>query len=193
MARPRPVASVVVPSDLACVPNGHLPSSLLVSLGPGLGSLHHLAARSWLALQYTASEAGWPLTWTYGGLYRTLDQQISLFMQRWQSRPLASRPSVHYAGGLWWLRAGVARAAVPGTSNHGLGLAVDVALGAHPSLAEPVTPALSWLVEHADEFSYTWEDQTEAWHIRYVSGDQVPPATLAFEERFDLAAASERT
>lgn len=132
-------------------------------------------------MAWAAGIAGWPVTWTYGGLYRTFRQQQALFHQRWGSVPLVGRPRVFYAGGWWWLKPGVARAAVPGTSNHGWGLAVDLAMGDHPSNAVPITPVLPWLIANADAYSFTWEDQTEPWHVRYVSGDQIPEKTLEWE------------
>lgn len=181
MARTYPVADVQLPSALVCVPNGDLPAGLLRGIGGDAGRLELTAARCWDALWGAGQSAGWDLTWTYGGTYRTYEAQRQLFLSRWSPRPQTNRPRVQWMGGTWWLRPGVARAAIPGTSNHGLGLAVDVALGASPAMAVAIDPALSWLLEVADSYGWTWESQDEPWHIRYVCGDQIPEAVIAWE------------
>jgi hypothetical protein len=62
-------------------------------------------------------------------------------------------------------------------------LAIDLALGAHPSGAQPITPVLPWLFNNAHRFGFSWEfrDGSEPWHVRYVDGDNVPAAVLAHE------------
>jgi LAS superfamily LD-carboxypeptidase LdcB len=58
-------------------------------------------------------------------------------------------------------------AAVPGTSNHGWGLACDVwNVGQNGRL--------EWLLDNAKRFGFSWEVQSEPWHIRYVLGDDLP-------------------
>jgi hypothetical protein len=37
-------------------------------------------------------------------------------------------------------------------------------------------------VDHAGEFGWSWELQSEPWHLRYVAGDEVPAAVIEFEE-----------
>lgn len=179
--REYPVAAVRLPSSLVCQVNGELDPSVLRTIGLGGARLELTAARSWDALWGAGQSAGWDLTWTPGGTYRTYAAQRSLFLQRWSPVKIAGRPRVEWSGGSWWLKPGVARSAIPGTSNHGLGLAIDIALGESPASARPITPALDWLLSAADTFSFTWESQDEPWHLRYVSGDQIPEATLAWE------------
>lgn len=170
-----PIRQVVRPSDLLGVGNGELDSALLRPVGPR-GNLHHLAARAWLALVGAAGRDGIDLTYTYGGCYRTLTEQETLFRQRYTLTVLAGRPTKLWKGLLWYQRPGTAQAAVPGTSNHGLGLAVDTALGPSPDRATSIVPQLDWLLEHAPEFGWSWELQSEPWHLRYVVGDRTPPA-----------------
>ena len=90
---------------------------------------------------------------------------------------------VFYAGGTWWRIPGTARAAVPGTSNHGWGLAVDTALGDGPTHARSIAPAIPWLVDNAERFGWSWESQDEPWHIHYWAGDEVPDDVRVFTAR----------
>lgn len=170
-----PVVKVTRPADLACANNGELQDSLTASIGDSNSRVHHQAAVAWSAMWMAAQEDGWSLTWTYGGLYRTLAMQRDLFFRRWSATHLEGRPTVWYAGNQWWLKRGVARAAVPGSSTHGWGLAVDIALGEHPSTAAPITPALQWLLANATDFGWCWESQAEPWHLNYFEGDVLPP------------------
>jgi hypothetical protein len=63
-------------------------------------------------------------------------------------------------------------AAVPGTSNHGWGLAVDVATRA----------AAVWILKHGHRFGWSWDEGRrvgEWWHFRYVGGYRPRPPRLA--------------
>ena len=54
-------------------------------------------------------------------------------------------------------------AAVPGTSNHGWGLAVDV----------QTRVAAAWILSHGHRFGWSWDEGRavgEWWHFRYVGG-----------------------
>lgn len=179
-----PIVRVVRPKSLDSYRNGQLPDEALSEVGHK-GRLEATAARAWRALCAAAKEAGFELTYTYGGTFRPYDDQEALFLRRYMDRYdpslVATQGVRHWQGKKWWRRQKVAAAAVPGTSNHGWGLAVDAALGSHPSEAKPITPALPWLVENAERFGFSWELQSEPWHIRYVAGDDVPAAVLAFE------------
>ena len=78
--------------------------------------------------------------------------------------------------------ANLATAAVPGTSNHGLGIALDIALGTSPSNATSVTPAtVNWLIANAHRYGFSAELQSEQWHWRYVTGDAIPQSVVDFE------------
>jgi LAS superfamily LD-carboxypeptidase LdcB len=72
-----------------------------------------------------------------------------------------------YKGKAWYLKKGMAPMAVPGTSNHNLGIAVDI--------ADASGKRLEWLVKNAPQFGWSWEVvPEEPWHIRYVAGDNKP-------------------
>ena len=70
--------------------------------------------------------------------------------------------------------------AAPGTSNHNLGIAIDVA-NANGKILE-------WLLANADDYGFTWELQEEPWHIRYVCGDAIPAKVKAWKEAQDATA-----
>lgn len=183
-----PISPVVLPSDLAGKTNGQLPDSMLTEVGPK-GKLHHLAARAFKALQAACEEIGLPLTYTYGGTYRSYAEQEYLFRSRY---------AIGGTGGgckLWntltWCKisSSMATAATPGSSNHGWGLAIDTAWdrdtsdGIGPDDATAITSHQSWpwLLANASRFGFSWELQSEPWHIRYVAGDNLPKAVLDFE------------
>lgn len=207
-----PVAPVVLPAALQCGSrNGMLGLGKLADIGHG-GRLEVTAARCWNALWLYAKGAGHSLTWTPGGTYRTFDNQVAVFMQRMQTGRVAhhyiddggahcspTAPGAvpiyvtrFYMGQVWYLRPGDAMVATPGTSNHGLGLAVDLAVGDSPEHAlyigadadnDPATAtALAWLLDgNAQAFGFSWEAQSEPWHIRYVNGDVIPSQVLNVE------------
>lgn len=178
-----PIQKVVLPSSLIGKSNGRLPDSILTDVAPW-GKLEKTAARAWFALVSAAKEAGWDLTYT-GRIYRTYERQEALFRQRYlpSYNPVKCTMSGSrtWNGKRWYKLRGVAAAATPATSNHGWGLAIDTALGDHPSRAKTIGPAVPWLVENAHRFGFSWELQSEPWHIRYVTGDVVPQAVLDFE------------
>jgi hypothetical protein len=179
-----PVAPVTMPGDLAGQTNGKLNDNLLSPVDGG-GKLHHLAARAWRALvANVAAETGMPMTYTHGGTYRSYAAQETLFRSRYD--PAGTGGGCKTWNGVRWCKksANLATAAVPGTSNHGWGLAIDSAHGTSPSGATSVTShhaGWDWILDNAERFGFSWELQSEPWHIRYVTGDMVPVAVLAFE------------
>lgn len=182
---PYVVRTVTLPTTLLGIPNGRVPDTLLETIGPS-GRLHHTAARAWRALRAAAHDAGFELTWTFGGTYRTYAQQESLFRLRYSPTGTFGGCKT-WNGQRWCLKGNYAMAAVPGTSNHGYGLAVDAALdldptdGVNPEDAVSIMPAIPWLVANAERFGWSWEAQSEPWHLRYTRGDAVPQAVLDFE------------
>jgi LAS superfamily LD-carboxypeptidase LdcB len=164
--------------------NGKLTSEL-VPIGHG-GRLCREAARAWGALYVAGMADGvGPFTWTPGGAYRTYAQQETGFYARWTTTPPPPDKPAHfttfYLGQTWFLKPGNARSAVPGTSNHGLGFAVDIALGDDPSQATSITPAIPWLLRNAESLGWAWSLQSEPWHIQYVTGDTIPQRVLDIE------------
>lgn len=165
-----PVASVTRPSVLLNLTNGKLPDSALVAV-PG-GRLVAPAARAYLAMLDAAEQDGIELKPTSSAdTFRPYSVQERIFKERYR-KGAASKDQRTWNGEKWGRVTGAA-AAVPGTSNHGWGLAVDI--------ANASGKRLEWLLKNAYRFGFSWELQSEPWHLRYVEGDKVPPAVLAFE------------
>lgn len=115
--------------------NGRLPSSSLASIGNG-HKLVGYAARAYLTMRAAAARVG--ITWGVTDSYRSYAAQVSV----------AKRKGLYSKGGL---------AAVPGTSNHGWGRALDLALSSR---------AYQWLKSNAARFGFRTIPR-EKWHWEY--------------------------
>lgn len=193
-----PKMPITLPACLEGQLNGKLPAALLVDT-PGLGGgpmvrLVEPAARSWRAMAAAAGRDGIVLRATsLVDSYRPYPVQFDVFVDRYWPDPepgfIGQRYwAAHYdlqgrwvAGHYWYQKPNTAVAAVPGTSNHGRGLAVDLA-GASGA-------RLDWLLAHAATYGWSWELDSEPWHIRYCAGDAIPAAVLAYERGDDDMAA----
>lgn len=172
-----PVKELVLPKDLKKAQNGRLTVAVLRNISGG-GKLHHLAARAWEAMHDAAMSAVGvkPFKATSSAdAYRTFEQQLAGFMSRYVGEPNGSETTRHYLGKKYWLKKGMAPMATPATSNHGWGLAVDVS-GANNG-------RLDWMLQNCDKYGFSWEVQSEPWHIRYVCGDKLPQAVLDYETK----------
>ena len=175
-----PVLPIIMPSDLAGQKNGELNPALLRDIKAPNGKLHRLAATAWNAMQLAAYFDGIELK--HVGAYRPITEQIKLFNTRYQDTPTGRTPQVTrtYQGKTWYLKKGVAPAGSPGTSNHGIGLAIDVASASGKRLAWLLGDG--FMTSNALKFGFSWEvadsknPNSEAWHIRYVAGDTLPQA-----------------
>jgi cell wall-associated NlpC family hydrolase len=127
-------------------PNGLIPPSALCPIGVGSHSLRCDAAAAWRAMAAAfAASFGTQLCITDS--YRTYEAQVRLYGQK------------------------PALAAVPGTSNHGWGLATDLCGG----VEHFGTPQYQWMVANAGRFGWlhpTWADpgngREEPWHWEYA-------------------------
>jgi LAS superfamily LD-carboxypeptidase LdcB len=196
-----PIAPLTMPSTLLGQANGKLEANLMKETTEVSGVLLEVtAARSFDALFAAAKAAGFnPRGW---GGYRSYDRQLNLFLERYREcseteyylmptehrKYWADAVTLGY-GSPWWIkkkRPGggfPATAATPGTSNHGWGLAVDIAeqLDADSEYESISRGFVDWLVANASRFGISAELQSEPWHWRYVAGDSVPEATLQYE------------
>lgn len=122
--------------------NGQLPQSDLAPIAEGW--LRKDAAAAWNAMNIQARQQGLELYPTGSkSSYRTLAQQKDLYALYLTGR-----------GNL---------AAKPGTSNHGWGLAVDLATPAMRATVDRIGRAYGWAKEWSDA-------QSEWWHIKWREG-----------------------
>jgi putative peptidoglycan binding protein/D-alanyl-D-alanine carboxypeptidase-like protein len=124
--------------------NGMLPDTALAAI-PG-GRLRRDAAGAWNAMNADSERRYGVTLRPLGPLssYRTLVQQRQLRRE-------------------WTAKGQPQNAAVPGTSNHGWGLAVDVA-----------SQRIRWVIDQIGQpygYSKAWSDAPwEWWHLRYTPG-----------------------
>jgi hypothetical protein len=121
--------------------NGQLPASDLAPIAQG--ELRRDAAAAWNAMNVKARAIGIELLPT-GSMssYRTYDEQVYLYGVYLDGGPLA---------------------AIPGTSNHGWGLAVDVATEAMRAMIDDIGRPFGWAKE--------WSDAPgEWWHLKWLEG-----------------------
>lgn len=168
------IVPVKMPADLKGVQPGKLPANLLKPV-PGGGKMHWIAAAAWCAMLEKAKAEGIELKPTSAGdTYRDYELQKKGFLQRYQLEPIAGAKPREFEGKKWYLKKGNAPLAVPGTSKHNLGLAVDIANASEPK-------RINWLIANVKTFGFSWEVvPEEPWHIRYVCGDDVPEAVAAY-------------
>jgi len=109
--------------------NGLIPVSALTPLSVG-GHLLAIPARAFEEWRRQAAAAGRDLTITSAAdAYRPLAVQVRVFLDRYikQASGDGIYGDVRWWAGVRYVRRHGAAAAVPGTSNHGRGLAVDIA------------------------------------------------------------------
>jgi hypothetical protein len=176
------IVPVVLPKDLKGIEPGKLPANLLKAV-PGGGKMHWIAASAWTAMIQKAKAEGVELKPTSSGdTYRSYDSQKAGFLQRYQLQPIPGQSTKSFEGKTWYLKKGMAMLATPGKSQHNLGLAVDVHSASEPK-------RLNWLIANVKEFGFSWEVvPSEPWHLRYVSGDNVPASVKAWMDANGVAA-----
>ena len=157
-----------LPSVLKGKPNGQIPAEFLVPCGLRNFLMVEPAAGAMRAM--VAAAAGDGVTLSATGTWRSYDQQKAMFLDRYTTTNNGGKTKT-WEGRTYWQKPKVAMAAAPGTSNHGLGLAVD--LSDSPSV--PIGAAsLAWLANHGPSFGYWNTVQSENWHWTYCLGDDVP-------------------
>ena len=173
-----PIIKVKLCSHLQNVKPGELDPSLLRTI-EGKGKLHHCAADAYEAMDAAANAEGIDLSPTsQADTYRSLETQEYGFYQRYTDDPkpalMKQKPRI-YKGKAWYLKKGMAQLAVPGSSQHNYGIAVDI--------ANASGVRLEWLAKYAVSFGFSWEVlPSEPWHLRYVAGDDVPERVKVWKE-----------
>ena len=192
-----PVQPVTRPSALDGQSNGELDPAILTTIpgqggGPPVTLLTDTSVRSWQALCAGAYAAGgWILVMTsrYDS-YRPLEVQQAVHDIRYDDQPTGNQRQV-CDGVSYWLKTNpatgkpYATAACPGHSNHGWGIAGDLAQWLNGRIVSLQPDCLAWLQTHAVEYGWSWEftvvPQPEPWHLRHFTGDTLTSAVLAYE------------
>jgi LAS superfamily LD-carboxypeptidase LdcB len=138
-----PKTPMVFPSTLHGQTNGNLPAHLLVKIGVGSALMEKTAARSFIAMFDEARKVGFNIK--HVGHYRSFQEQLNLFLSRYEPVSLAIYVATSSSnrkkwdealkyghGSVYWRKRLIngrypATAATPGQSNHGWGLALDIA------------------------------------------------------------------
>jgi hypothetical protein len=182
------IVPVKLPADLKGVEPGKLPANLLRPArgegGKPCGQLHWLAAAAWAAMCEAAEKDGISLKpVSAGDTYRTFQSQLTAFLQRYQKEPVPGASTRTFEGVKWYKKSPkLASLAAPGTSQHNLGIAMDIHTAAEPK-------RLNWLVANVRKFGWSWEVvPEEPWHIRYTEGDSVPAAVKEYMDRNGIVA-----
>ena len=175
-----PVQKVKIPSCLKGQKNGELSAGILKKCDVGSALMAEPAARAMKAM-VAAMSGSLSIEYTHVGAYRTLKGQTDLFLSRYTTTPLPGRPTKTWNGVKYWQLPKTAMAAVPGTSNHGWGLAIDLAEKINGKAASISPRSVKWLIKHAAQYGFCAEAQSEPWHWRYYAGDKTPEAVLAYE------------
>ena len=134
-----PIASTRAVANLeGMYENGRLPDEALTDIGVGSHRLSPPAASAFVRLRAAARADGIDIKVTDS--YRSYDQQVDV----------ARRKGLYSQGGL---------AAKPGTSDHGLGLALDLDLDPE---------ALTWMRTNAARFGFVEDTPRESWHWKFA-------------------------
>ena len=169
-----PIKKLVLPTNLAHVKPGELPASLLVDVKP-FGKLHPLAANAYNAVRAAAFAEGIKQfkPTSAGDTYRSIALQRQGFLARYQLTPIQGVKPRVYENKNYYLKPGNAPMAVPGSSRHNLGLAVDFANMSGDTFAFmcEVGPTFGWSLEVMP---------AEPWHWFYWPGDRIPPAVTQY-------------
>lgn len=171
---------LILPSTLAHVVPGEIPAGLLVEVKP-YGKLHILAADAYMALRDAAFAAGVKTfkPTSSADCYRSISTQTAGFLARYQTQPIAGASTRTWKGVTYYLRPGNAPMAAPGTSRHNLGLAVDIHDASNPQ-------RMDFMLDTIGLYGFTWEVQSEPWHIFYYRGDAVPPLVQQWKQAKSL-------
>lgn len=129
--------SLQPPAELVAYGNGQVPASALASLGVGEHRLHAPAAGAFRQMAADAKAQG--VTIGVNESYRSLAEQ----------QQLANQLGLYSQGG---------KAAAPGTSNHGWGLALDLQLDGR---------AQQWMRDNAYKYGFAEDVPREPWHWTY--------------------------
>jgi hypothetical protein len=169
-----PTTSVTVPSFLASRSpsiNGNLDTGWLRKAG-ALGLMFEPVSYALQAVIVAAAKQG--ITFRTVGDYRPYSDQVLLFTSRYTIEVLAGRPRKFWQSQWWYQKPGTAMAATPGTSNHGLGLANDIAQEYDTdSAADAIRDDGLIFLRDNPEFGFGLETRAEPWHWHWRHKDRL--------------------
>lgn len=170
-----PKTHVTVPTNVQNEPNGEMPGRLLRDFD-GKGRLLRIVSYGMQAMHLAAARGGVTLRTT--GRYRSLERQTAVFLERY-TQENTGRPSKLWKGERWFLKPGMARVATPGASNHGRGLADDLATSdGNGKLVAVGVRELTWLRDNASQFGFGLEARDEPWHWHWTCGEVLTPRAI---------------
>lgn len=187
-----PVRKMSHPADLDGCTNGVINPAVhvAVALADGTRStMHHLAARALLSLD-AALLAATGLRIGSIGMWRPYAVQETGFRRSYLDHYDPARCTLDHQrvwkGRTWFLLEHTTPKAVPGTSEHGWGLANDTTLvrsGIEYAIGDRrVAAGFTFLVAHAVEHGFSWaykKPGVDDPHLQYFAGDRLPAAVLA--------------
>lgn len=176
-----PSQKMTLPKELRNVENGKLPKGMLSKIA-AKGEMWRWAALCFNLMYKDAKKAGIKLKNI--GDYRTFERQLEMFNDRYDLVDRGRKPKItrKYQGKTWYLKPGKSPSGTPGTSNHGLGLAIDLDVKDGKTLA--------WLCENAPRYGFFLQTddasspEFEAWHWQYSTGDKLPEVVLKAVQAF---------
>ena len=174
-----PYKKMVLPAEVAKVGNGNLTPAMLKKVKTG-GEMWTGAAAAFNKLYADCLAAGFKLRNV--GDYRPFNEQLAMFNDRYSLKDLNRNPEVtrKYEGKTWYLKPGKSPSGVPGTSNHGFGLAIDVGYDKDGALVSMGGKCFDWMCANAPKYGFYLQGsdpkspEFEAWHWQYVFGDKPP-------------------
>lgn len=180
-----PYKKLVLPTEFKAFKNGQLPADKLAHVKTGGQMYVHAAV--WFNKMYDDALAAKPVGFKLRnvGDYRSFASQLALFNDRYVLQDTGTEVTRTYEGKTWYLKKGKAPSATPDPtgvkgSNHGWGLAMDLAYEVNGKLTSMGGKCLDWLCVNAPKYGFYLQGsdpkskEFEAWHWQYVLGDASP-------------------
>lgn len=176
-----PVRKLPIPTALKKFVNGKIPDELMGTL-KCKGKMYRPAAHCFNLMYAEAAKA--KIKFVNSGDYRTLERQEAMFFERYGLKDEGRNVTRKYKGKTWYLKKGFAPSAVPQTSPHGWGLAIDI------DVSNPKT--FDWLCENAPKYGFFLQGKPttltgkpnpeyEPWHWNWCGGDKTPQFVAALD------------
>jgi len=174
-----PAKPLIIPTEVKLYKNGLLPLGRLKTVKCG-GQMYAPVA-DWFDKMYDAAFAA-GFKFRNEGAFRSFQSQLTLFESRYADSDTGRVPTVtrKYEGKTWYLKKGMSPSATPGTSNHGWGLAMDLAYEVKGTLTSMGGKCLDWLCANGPRYGFYLQGsdpknpEFEAWHWQYCLGDKSP-------------------